>query len=125
MPQTIYHGNEKQIIYALYDIKACVYGVPMVYADGEDPQQFLSMLVNTKCSGMLNTNPEDFILYKIGEVNNGKVFPVEHTIACNVAGLRKRIKLTSNRSIEEQEELEEFDRQKEFSNIPLDADLRG
>lgn len=89
---TIHHAEKGSVIYALYDVKAKVYGVPMVYSEGDCPQQFLSMLVNTSGSGMLHTHAEDFILYRIGSITEkGKVITEEHEIHTMCAGLRKKV----------------------------------
>lgn len=59
----------KKGIYSVFDEKALVFGMPMVFIRDEEAIRSLTSLVNSKGT-MLNMYPSDYKFYKIGSIDD-------------------------------------------------------
>ncbi|AXH75130.1 MAG: nonstructural protein [Microviridae sp.] len=87
---SITNQSKREYIYSLYDVKARTYGSAITHEDEVGVQLFFSQLVNTKGSGSCNTHPEDFVLYSIGSILDGRV-ESEHRIVVSLSALVKNL----------------------------------
>lgn len=56
-------------VYAVYDLKALVYGPPMCFETNPAAVRFFTDLANDK-SGNIGKHPTDFVLFEIGQYDD-------------------------------------------------------
>lgn len=55
-----------ETLYSIFDIKTRTWSSPQCHESDDALYQFLNVLINTHGSSPAHSNPEDFVLYKIG-----------------------------------------------------------
>ena len=87
-------------IYAIYDVAADVYMGPLVYkADGEALREFSGQAI--AADSKIGMNPEDFSLYRIGQIDDAKGTLIPEDRRCLATALEMVAKAQGNGQLKE------------------------